>query len=173
MGRIGRRIGPALAAREQLAQGDVVTLEAAGRRIEGPVWILPGQADGTVGVTLGYGRSVPDRIAYDLGYDAYKLRAAADPWRLAGAMLQKSGRTQRFATTQDHSTMEGHDFVRVQQVGAAPVGDTTAFTQPTLFPPKADDPRRPGADRLPGRLPDPGHQLRRPERRVERRRRRP
>jgi len=134
-------IGPALAEREKLAQGDVVTLEAGGRRIEGPVWILPGQADATVGVTLGYGRNVPDRIAYALGYDAYALRAATDPWRLTGATMRKTGRTQRFATTQDHSTMEGHDFVRVQRVGAAPVGDATAFTQPTLFPPKEDDGR--------------------------------
>ncbi len=134
-------VGPALAARERLAQGDVVALEAAGRRIEGPVWILPGQAENTVGVTLGYGRSVPDRIACGLGYNAYTLRTAADPWRLAGVTLRKSGHNQRFATTQDHSTMEGHDFVRVQRVGAAPVGDTTAFTQPTLFPPKPDDGR--------------------------------
>ncbi len=128
-------VGPAFATREHLVQGDMVVLEADGRRIEGPVWILPGQADATIGVTLGYGRSVPDRIAYGLGYNAFSLRQAKDPWRLAGVSLRKTGRTQRLATTQDHSTMEGHDFVRVQPAGAAPVGDDLAYTQPTMFPP--------------------------------------
>lgn len=127
-------VSPALAAREGLAAGDVVALTAGDRTVEGPVWILPGQADGTAGLTLGYGRTVPGRIAFGLGYDAYTMRSAAQPWRLAGAALRKTGRVQQLATTQDHGTMEGHALVRVQQVGAAPVGDDTAYTQPTLFP---------------------------------------
>ncbi len=134
-------VAPALAARQGLSQGDVVTVEAEGRGLEGPVWILPGQADGVVGVTLGYGREVPDRIAYKLGYDANALRNAASPWQLAGATLTKTGRSIRFATTQDHGTMEGHDFVRVQRVGEAAVGETASWTQPTLYPSKEGDGR--------------------------------
>ncbi len=126
-------VSPALAAREALAQGDVVTLTLAGRSVEGPAWILPGQADNTVGVTLGYGRSVPDRLSTGAGYDAYTLRSAADPWQAAGATLAKTGRRVELATTQDHASMEGHDFVRVQHEGAAPVGETASWTQPTLY----------------------------------------
>jgi molybdopterin-containing oxidoreductase family iron-sulfur binding subunit len=126
-------VSPALAAREQIATGDVVTVSAAGRQIEGGAWILPGLADGVVAVTLGYGRSVPDRLSTGAGYDAYALRGAADPWQATGATLSKTGRTADFATTQDHNTMEGHDFIRVQHEGDAPVGDTTSWSQPSIY----------------------------------------
>jgi molybdopterin-containing oxidoreductase family iron-sulfur binding subunit len=140
-------VAPALAAREKLAQGDVVTVAAAGRAIEGPVWILPGQADNTIGLSLGYGRFVPERISTDLGYDAYRLRDATDLWHLAGGSIRKTGRTQSLVTTQDHSTMEGHAFVRVQVEGATPVaetpsGDKAIYAQPTLYPPAESDGRK-------------------------------
>jgi molybdopterin-containing oxidoreductase family iron-sulfur binding subunit len=35
--------------------------------------------------------------------------------------------------------MEGHDLVRVQALGAAPVGDNAAFTQPTFYTPPYED----------------------------------
>ncbi len=128
-------IGPALAAREGLVMGDMVAVIAGGRRIEGPVWILPGQADGAAVTTLGYGRTVPDRIAFGLGYDANRLRAADSAWQLAGARLEKTGRRQDFATTQDLGTMEGHDLVRVQRVRAPRVGSDEAAIAPSLYPP--------------------------------------
>ncbi len=128
-------VSPSLAQREQLKQGDVVAVAIGGQRVEGPVWILPGQADGTVAVALGYGRSVPDQLCDGIGYNAYAVRSSTSPWHRQGATLHKTGRTQRLVTTQEHSTMEGHDFVRVQRVGAAPVGDDKAWTQPTLYTP--------------------------------------
>ncbi len=126
-------VGPALAASEHLETGDVAVLEVSGRGIEAPVWVLPGQADGVVGVTLGYGRSVPDRLASGLGYSAYGLRDAADPWHAPGATLRKTDRTATFATTQHDSSMEGHDFVRVQHEGEPPVGEALSWSQPTLY----------------------------------------
>ncbi len=130
-------VSPALAVREMLGHGDVVAIELDGRKTEGPVWILPGQADGVVGVTLGYGRFVHDMLSAGIGYNGYALRGA-DPWRASGVTLTKTGRSVAFATTQDHNSMEGHDFVRVQHEGEPPVGETTSWTQPTLY----DAPRR-------------------------------
>ena len=95
--------------------------------------MLPGQADGTVGATLGYGRSVPDRLSTGAGYNASILRAGSDTWQAPGATLAKTGRTATFATTQDHNTMEGHDFVRVQREGGPPVGETASWAQPTIY----------------------------------------
>ena len=135
-------VSPRLAQREQLKQGDVVVVEIGGQRVEGPVWVLPGQADGTVAVTLGYGRSAQDQLCDGIGYNAYAVRSSASPWHRQGATLHKTGRTLSLATTQEHNTMEGHDFVRVQTLGAAPVGDEAAWTQPTLYtPPYKDDGR--------------------------------
>ena len=110
-------ISPRLAEREGLGNGDVVVLSAGGRTLEAPVWITPGQAENSLTVTLGYGRRVQDTLATGLGYDAYTLVNAATPWARDDVTLRKSGRRVRIATTQDHSSMEGHDFVRMQHPG--------------------------------------------------------
>jgi len=143
-------VSPSLAARERLANGDVVALEADGRRVEGPVWITPGQAPDTATLTLGYGHVPPDLLSTNLGFTASTLRIAASPTQTAGVTLTKLGRHMRVATTQDHGSMEGHDFIRVQAVDAAPVGDPAygdphtgdpGPTAPSLYPDKvyADD----------------------------------
>ena len=126
-------ISPALAAREGLTTGDIASVDVNGRHVEGPIWVLPGQADHTIGATLGYGRQTPGLLCDGIGYNASILRGDGDPWVLTGAVLGKTGRSTVLATTQDHDTMEGHDFVRVQQEGAAPVGETASWHQPSLY----------------------------------------
>jgi MoCo/4Fe-4S cofactor protein with predicted Tat translocation signal len=126
-------VAPALAAREGIAQGDVVVVEAGGRNLAGPVWIMPGQADDAVTVSLGYGRTALDLLAPGTGYDAYALRRADQPWQIAGATLRRTGRRVELATAQFHNTMEGHDFVRVQRIGSAPSGGDGADTAPHLY----------------------------------------
>lgn len=130
-------VSPAFAAREGYNTGDVAVLAFGGRQVEGPIWVLPGQADHTVGATLGYGRQVPGLLCDGIGYNAATLRGSnedgGDPWVLTGAVLGKTGRTVVLATTQDHDTMEGHDFIRVQHEGAAPVGESVSWNQPSLY----------------------------------------
>ncbi|MCJ2086643.1 TAT-variant-translocated molybdopterin oxidoreductase [Methylobacterium sp. E-005] len=134
-------VSPRLAEREGIATGDVLRIEAAGRAIEGPAWILPGQADDTVTLTLGYGRDVPDHLSRGLGYNAGPLRPVGASWRLAGARLTKTGRRSVPVTTQHLGTMEGEDLVRVQALGAAPVGDPKGAPAPASFypPPESQD----------------------------------
>ncbi|GJD46760.1 Ion-translocating oxidoreductase complex subunit B [Methylobacterium cerastii] len=127
-------ISPKLAERRSLANGDIVRIAADGHAIEGPAWITPGQAENTVSLSLGYGRDVPDHLSRGLGYDANALRPAMDPWLLAGATLEKTGRRRLPATTQDLGTMEGMDLVRVQRQGAEPVGDTKAYELASFYP---------------------------------------
>jgi molybdopterin-containing oxidoreductase family iron-sulfur binding subunit len=80
--------------------------------VELPVWIVPGQAEGTVVVHLGYGRRAAGRVGTGVGADAYPLRTSAAPGIVAGAILTASGRRFRIAQTQDHGTMEGRPIVR-------------------------------------------------------------
>ena len=136
-------VSPRHAEREGIATGDVLRIEAEGRAIEGPAWILPGQADDTVTLTLGYGRAVPDHLSRGLGYDAGPLRPVGTSWRLSGARLAKTGRRSMPATTQHLGTMEGEDLVRVQALGAAPVGDPKGAPAPASFypPPESQDRR--------------------------------
>lgn len=134
-------VSPGLAERAGIATGDILRVEAEGRTVEGPAWILPGQADGTVTLTLGYGRDVPDHLARGLGYAAAPLRPPGSPWRLADARLTKTGERRMPVTTQHLGTMEGQDLVRVQPVGAPPVGDPKGAPTPASFypPPESQD----------------------------------
>src|SRR5690606_29323622 len=58
----------------KLEQNDVVKLSVqGGRSIELPVLIQPGQANGTVGVAVGYGRTHAGPAANNIGANAYTL----------------------------------------------------------------------------------------------------
>ncbi len=132
-------VSPALAAREGIATGDLVRVEAGGRSITGPAWILPGQAADTVTLGLGYGRDVPDHLSRGLGYDAGALRPAATPWHLTGARIVRTGERRSPATTQHLGTLpddeEGRAILRTQVPGAAPVGDPLGVSAPSFYPP--------------------------------------
>jgi molybdopterin-containing oxidoreductase family iron-sulfur binding subunit len=133
-------VGPGLAARFGLENGDLVELRKDGRSLTGPVWIETCQAGEVVCVTLGYGKSVAGQLSAGLGYDAYRLRESAAPWRISGVTLRKTGESRVLATTQSHTTMEGHDFVRVQRMGDASVGDRDR-PLPSLYARAPDDGR--------------------------------
>ncbi len=105
-------VGPALAKRLGLANGDQVELRVRDAAVLAPVWITPGQADSTVTVTLGYGRKRAGRIADGAGYDAYVLRQSDAPWHAQGLELRRTGVKLDLATTQRHFSMEGRRPIR-------------------------------------------------------------
>ena len=88
---------------------DVVRLKFKGRQIEAPVYVMPGQADGTVAVSLGYGRTAAGQVGGSVadgiepvGFNAYTLRTSDAMWFGAGFTVEPTGRKHRFATTHDH-----------------------------------------------------------------------
>ena len=118
-------VSPRIADNLKVANGDKVRVETAVGAIEGPAWIMPGQAANTVALFLGYGRHLPDQLADGIGASAYALRDAKEPWHARGTIKRVDGK-QPFASSQLHHRMEGFDFVK--EVSAA---------EPTLPPPKA------------------------------------
>jgi molybdopterin-containing oxidoreductase family iron-sulfur binding subunit len=125
-------VSPALAKRLSIANGDHVEVMIGDRSVAGPVWVLPGQAENTVALFLGYGRRRAGRVGEDLGYDAYALRPIDQPW-LAKGSLRKTGGNETLAVTQLHHRMEGFDFVR--EVSAAHPTLPKQETPPSLYPP--------------------------------------
>jgi MoCo/4Fe-4S cofactor protein with predicted Tat translocation signal len=121
-------MGPALAERlgvsvRHTARGtlvDEVELRYRGRTVRGPAWILPGHPDGSVTVTLGYGRTRAGRVGSGAGFDAYKLRTSDAPWFGHGLEVVKTGVTAMVAVTQEHWLMEDRHLVR--SVGVAEYG---------------------------------------------------
>lgn len=112
-------VSPALATRLAAANGDHVEITIRGRRLRGPLWIMPGQADNTVALYLGYGRTRAGRVGNNLGYDAYRVQPGADPWLTQGS-LRKLEASEELPVTQLHHRMEGFDLVR--EVGRSDVG---------------------------------------------------
>jgi molybdopterin-containing oxidoreductase family iron-sulfur binding subunit len=135
-------LGPATAERLGLTDGDVAELRYAGRTLQGPVMVVPGQAEASVGVTLGYGRQRAAGAATGAGYNAYAVRTAADPWIGSGASLAKTGQRQSLAITKDHHTMEGRDIARSATLseydaGAPPASASSEHATGALFPARA------------------------------------
>jgi Fe-S-cluster-containing dehydrogenase component len=103
-------IGIAMADRLSVQDGDVVRITLDTRSIEGPVVLLPGQPDGVVTLSLGYGRERGGTVLLDedgrpRGYNAYALRSGRSPWSQTDATITPSGRSVALATAQNHHAM--------------------------------------------------------------------
>jgi Fe-S-cluster-containing dehydrogenase component len=125
-------ISPALARRMDIANGDRVELAIGERNVIGPAWIMPGQAENTVALSLGYGRKRAGRVGDGLGYDAYNVKPVEHGW-LAKGSLRKSAGTETLAVTQLHHRLEGFDFVR--EVDAEHPSLPKQQEQPSFYPP--------------------------------------
>jgi molybdopterin-containing oxidoreductase family iron-sulfur binding subunit len=104
------QLSPATAAGLGVKNEDVARLSYGERSLELPVWIVPGQADDTVVVHLGYGRASGGRVADGVGTDAYPLRTVAALHDAPGASLVGTGVRYELAQTQDHGSLEEPDL---------------------------------------------------------------
>jgi len=129
-------IAPASAARLHAKTGDVVDIVAGTRRLRAPLWVLPGQAEQTLTLALGYGRTRAGTVGNGVGTDAYRLRTAAAPWQLAIEPPQRSDGVHAFATTQHHARMEGREPVRVVKLAELVAGAVALGAGPdvSLYP---------------------------------------
>lgn len=126
-------LGVDVALREGKHYADVVRLSANGQSVDLPVWIGPGQADGSIAVSMGYGRDIEtDRGTtinefFDLDVDVYNRGALANGIGanvsallgsdggaiVSGVTVEKVGSDYMLASTQDHPSMEGRPIVRM------------------------------------------------------------
>jgi len=90
----------------------LVKLSYQGKTLELPVWILPGHADYSITVNLGYGRTSAGRVGNDVGFNTYTLRTSASPYFDLGLNVSETGDHYKLASTQDHWTLEGRPMVR-------------------------------------------------------------
>ena len=74
---------------------------------------MPGQANDTITLNLGYGRTRVGRVGNEVGFNAYRLRTSDTPWSVVGVAVRPTGDQYRLATTQSHYRMESRAFVRV------------------------------------------------------------
>jgi molybdopterin-containing oxidoreductase family iron-sulfur binding subunit len=95
-------LSPALAQQQKLANGDMVELELNGRKVRGPVWVQPGQAEQTVTLHLGYGRERVGRVGSGVGFNANQLRTSDSFWLGGGLKISKLEKNHPLVATQTH-----------------------------------------------------------------------
>ena len=111
----------------QLVDGRLIAklarLTVDGVTVTGPVFIMPGLADHTVGLQLGFGRKLGGRVATRVderlagrvtgnGFDVYPFLTTAHPAFRTGVTIELTGGTTPVCNMQDHWSMEGRDVVR-------------------------------------------------------------
>lgn len=105
-------ISAATAKELGVKDGDLVRLSTDEHETPMPIWILPGQADYTVTVTLGYGRRVTGRVGTGVGFNAYRLRRAAAPYADRGLRIGPAFATHKMACVQDHHGLDTERMAR-------------------------------------------------------------
>ena len=93
--------------------GDKVDVVVANKTLKSvPVLIQPGQARGSVGLALGYGRTHAGKCGNGVGVNAYLFLKEGE-LSLSGVTIKKvEGEAHKFASVQLHHTIMGRDIVR-------------------------------------------------------------
>ncbi len=105
-------MAPATAEALGVVSEQLVEVRVGEVAVQGPVWVQPAHAPGSVTIHLGYGRTVAGRVASGTGFDAHALQSSRQPWTVPEAQIQPLGEKRRLACTQDHYSMEGRHLVR-------------------------------------------------------------
>ena len=96
-----------------------------GHSLELPIIVAPGQADQSLTIALGWGRTAPRlteadrtvvtpplRVADGAGFNVYQFRTSATPGFVIDVTVEKIDKTYPLAVTQEHNSMEGRGIVR-------------------------------------------------------------
>jgi molybdopterin-containing oxidoreductase family iron-sulfur binding subunit len=94
---------------------DMVKLTAGSTSVEIPVYIQPGQYDGSVALAVGYGRKNAGRAAEDIGQNAFpfvSFNGETLLYSISGVTVEKTGKRYDIAMTQTHYSFEGRDAIQ-------------------------------------------------------------
>ena len=104
-------MSPKTANELHVTDEDQVAVDHNGHTVWGAVWRIPGHPDGSIALSLGYGRTRAGRAGNGAGFDVYPLRPASSPYFATGATVRKLGKTFRLAAVQHHFAMESREPV--------------------------------------------------------------
>jgi Fe-S-cluster-containing dehydrogenase component/anaerobic selenocysteine-containing dehydrogenase len=105
-------ISPKMASKLGVVTGDILKLADG---LELVAFIQPGQAEGTVSIAYGYGRSKSGKVAEGVGVNVFpfmKMEGSSRKTSMAIASVTNTGKKYELASTQSHYSMEGRDIVR-------------------------------------------------------------
>ncbi|HYN15599.1 MAG TPA: TAT-variant-translocated molybdopterin oxidoreductase [Terriglobales bacterium] len=117
-------VGPALSERMNLRTGNVVEVEHRRRKLRGPVLVAPGQAEDSITLVMGYGRTRGGNNGSKRGYSAFQLRTSDAPWIAGGVKMTPTGEDYPLALTQNHQVID-HKTAIEETIKRAPVREAT------------------------------------------------
>lgn len=107
-------VSPKDSVQLKIKEGQHVLLTVGDKKVEVPVHIQPGQADGVVGLAFGYGREGGGKVVDGIGVNAMTLAQWADGRILTAGLettVQPLTKRTELAVTQGHHVMEGRQIV--------------------------------------------------------------
>ncbi len=92
---------------------NVVDISLSNSKVTAAAWIVPGQADGVVVLSLGYGRKKAGYTGTNKGFNAYAVRTSGALWTATAptSAIKKTGDDYPLACTQYHFNMEGRQIL--------------------------------------------------------------
>jgi molybdopterin-containing oxidoreductase family iron-sulfur binding subunit len=100
-------ISPTMARELGVKNGQMLRLSKGDAKVEIPAWIVPGHADYSVTLTLGWGRTAAGRYGNGKGFDVNPLRSSDSMDFTDGVTVEPLRETYNLVQTQTHNRMEG------------------------------------------------------------------
>ncbi|MFI5110279.1 MAG: TAT-variant-translocated molybdopterin oxidoreductase [Terriglobales bacterium] len=117
-------VSPRLAQDQNLRTGNVVEVESRGRKVRGPVLVMPGQAWESITLVMGYGRTRGGSNGSNRGYSAFQVRTSDAPWIASGVKITPVGQEYPLALTQNHQVIDNKTAIE-ETIKRAPVREAT------------------------------------------------
>jgi molybdopterin-containing oxidoreductase family iron-sulfur binding subunit len=114
-------ISRASAAKLGVVNGDVISIERNGQKLEVAAIVQPGQADDTIVLPVGYGRTKVGRVGEGTGFNAYAIRTTDSFGFGTGFNVSKTGRIYPLAFTQEFDYQEEPQLASFQQIAVRPI----------------------------------------------------
>jgi len=106
-------MAPKYGESKNLKEGDVIKITVDGYSISLPVLFQPGQAQGTISVAVGYGRTLAGPVGNGVGQNAFPFYTNVNGTfqRSSVAKWEATGEVSILAQTQTHHSFEGRESV--------------------------------------------------------------
>ncbi|QNN24433.1 TAT-variant-translocated molybdopterin oxidoreductase [Planctomycetales bacterium ZRK34] len=86
-------------------QDDLIEIAVGQHTMTAAVNLLPGMADGAIGISLGYGRTSAGYVGDKVGFDVYQARSSTQ-MGFAPVSVKKTNRRYRVVATQEHFAID-------------------------------------------------------------------
>jgi len=117
-------IDPTLSDILKVRTGNLVEVESRGRKVRGAVLVMPGQADNTITLVMGYGLKRAGSNGSKRGYNAFQVRTSDAPWIAGGVKITPVGEDYPLALTQNHQVIDNKTAIE-ETIKRAPVREAT------------------------------------------------